>query len=343
MIKFFRKLWRDRRGNALVIAGAALPLLSVRRASPATPSNGCCGSASSSARPIRRRSPASMPRCKARQSRSAINHRRRTRSTVSEGRALRRPIRAMSLQAEPAITYPTITNRDQRGEGVADDAKVARRSREYFYRRRRSFGDATAATVRTGAYCVVSLEKYERRPELRQPATRPLTCGCGMITNSTSLNAAIATGSSSVTASPIAAVGDIQDSTHWNGAELPSIHGCGTIRSPRSIRPTFTGCQGGSNRNQPQQSARRCSTGRLTTGVQCVSDINVSGTLKLGSATYVVDGGNFSAGAQAQRQLHGLHDHLHQQHQRLHRDDWRHHQHQRRRAAQHDRAKQRHL
>src|SRR3954453_24006559 len=27
MIKFFRKLWRDRRGNALVIAGAALPLI----------------------------------------------------------------------------------------------------------------------------------------------------------------------------------------------------------------------------------------------------------------------------------------------------------------------------
>ena len=27
MIEFFRKLWRDRRGNALVIAGAALPLI----------------------------------------------------------------------------------------------------------------------------------------------------------------------------------------------------------------------------------------------------------------------------------------------------------------------------
>src|SRR4051812_19669876 len=27
MIEFFRKLWRDRRGNALVIAGAALPLV----------------------------------------------------------------------------------------------------------------------------------------------------------------------------------------------------------------------------------------------------------------------------------------------------------------------------
>src|SRR3954468_16749937 len=27
MIKFFKKLWRDRRGNALVLAGASLPLI----------------------------------------------------------------------------------------------------------------------------------------------------------------------------------------------------------------------------------------------------------------------------------------------------------------------------
>src|SRR3954462_1065263 len=27
MIKFFRKLWRDKRGNALLLAGAALPIL----------------------------------------------------------------------------------------------------------------------------------------------------------------------------------------------------------------------------------------------------------------------------------------------------------------------------
>ena len=27
MIRFFRKLWQDRRGNALVIAGAALPIV----------------------------------------------------------------------------------------------------------------------------------------------------------------------------------------------------------------------------------------------------------------------------------------------------------------------------
>ena len=39
--------------------------------------------------------------------------------------------------------------------------------------------------------------------------------GCGMITNSTSLTAAVATGSSDVNASPIAAVGGIPASTHW--------------------------------------------------------------------------------------------------------------------------------
>ena len=58
MIGFFRKLWRDKRGNALVIAAAAMPLVSARPVSPATRSSGRCGSGSSSAPRIPRRSPA---------------------------------------------------------------------------------------------------------------------------------------------------------------------------------------------------------------------------------------------------------------------------------------------
>ena len=78
---------------------------------------------------------------------------------------------------------------------------------------------ATAATVQTGVYCVVSLENTSATG-ITATGNSTLNLGCGMITNSTSLNAAIATGSSSVDATPIAAVGDIQDSSHWNGAEL---------------------------------------------------------------------------------------------------------------------------
>ena len=54
-----------------------------------------------------------------------------------------------------------------------------------------------------------------------------------MITNSTSLNAAIANGSSNVDASPIAAVGDIQASDNWtDGTVLLPF----TVAAGRSVR-----------------------------------------------------------------------------------------------------------
>jgi hypothetical protein len=119
-----------------------------------------------------------------------------------------------------------------------------------------------------------------------------------MITDSTSLNAAIATGSSEVHASPVAAVGDIQNNDHWNGAELLPFTVAEADPFAGVNVPAFTPCQGSSNRlnvQNPHDVVDRSTD----TGIQCVSDISVSGTLRLGSATYIIDGGNFSAGAQA--------------------------------------------
>jgi hypothetical protein len=119
-----------------------------------------------------------------------------------------------------------------------------------------------------------------------------------MITNSTSLTAAIATGSSSIDATPVAAVGDIQESGNWGGAELLPF----TVKQAdpyASINPPpFTACKGAANRIQinPNEPLLDRSA---DVGVQCISDLNVNGALKLGSATYVIDGGNFSAGASA--------------------------------------------
>ena len=51
MISWFRKLWRDKRGNALLIMGAALPMIVGVPALQAIRSSGPCGSASFSALP----------------------------------------------------------------------------------------------------------------------------------------------------------------------------------------------------------------------------------------------------------------------------------------------------
>ena len=99
-------------------------------------------------------------------------------------------------------------------------------------------------------------------------------------------------------ASPVAAVGDIQSSDHWNGAALLPFTVAEADPFAAVNVPTFTGCHGSSNRiniSNPHDVVDRSAD----TGIQCVSDISVSGTLQLGSATYVIDGGGFSAGAQA--------------------------------------------
>lgn len=156
--------------------------------------------------------------------------------------------------------------------------------------------EATAATVATGVYCVVSLVGNSTTG-IRATGNGNINLGCGMITNSTSLTAAIATGSAAVNATPVAAVGDIQDSDNWGGADLLPF----TVKQADPYEtvnpPTFSPCKGNANKISinPGNTVDRSAD----TGVQCVSDINVNGTLKLGSATYVIDGGNFSAGAQA--------------------------------------------
>jgi hypothetical protein len=125
-----------------------------------------------------------------------------------------------------------------------------------------------------------------------------------MITNSTSLNAAIATGSSSVTATPIAAVGDIQDSSHWNDAELlpftiaeqdPYASVDRPANFPSGSCPNYTAQ---SNQTAP---ALVAGTDYLLTsdGYYCMGNMTLQGTVTLPNGVYVIDGGDFSVGAQA--------------------------------------------
>jgi len=300
MIKFFRKLWRDRRGNALVIAGAALPLII-----------GSAGLASDTIqwvlwkRQLQRAADSAAiagvyAEMQGKPVASAVDTDLNGTGRTGWGAVAlpKNQTTGISLQSGyPQITYPTITNTTNAVKVSLAIQKSLGFSGVFVSSAPVIVAEATAATVRTGAYCVVSLESTSATG-ITATGNSTLNLGCGMITNSTSLNAAIATGSSSVTASPIAAVGDIQDSTHWNGAELLPFTVAEADPFAAVNPPTFTGCQGSSNRinvNNPHDVLDRSTD----TGVQCVSDISVSGTLRLGSATYVIDSGNFSAGAQA--------------------------------------------
>jgi hypothetical protein len=74
--------------------------------------------------------------------------------------------------------------------------------------------NASAAAVATGKYCVVSLESTNTTG-ISAGGTSMVDLSCGMITNSTSMDAAIAFGTSVVKATPVAAVGGLDTTDNW--------------------------------------------------------------------------------------------------------------------------------
>jgi putative Flp pilus-assembly TadE/G-like protein len=292
MISFFRNLWRNKRGNALVIAGAALPLVI-----------GSAGLASDTIqwvllkRQLQRAADSAAiagvyARVLGNDQTSAIN----TDLTKNQNTGY-------SLQSGyPQITNPTVANTTNAVKVVLSVQQPLHFSGLFISNSPAIQASATAATVQTGAYCVVSLENTSTTG-ITATGNSTLNLGCGMITNSTSLNAAIATGSSEVHATPVAAVGDIQSSNNWNGAELLPFTVAEADPFAGVNVPSFTGCQGGSNAFNDQ--VHDVTNWSADTGVHCVSSMNVQGTLMLGSATYIIDGGNFNAGSQANISCNG--------------------------------------
>lgn len=156
---------------------------------------------------------------------------------------------------------------------------------------------ATATVVPAGEYCVVSLENTSATG-ISASGNATVDLGCGMITNSTSMTAAVATGSSEVTASPIAAVGGIDASDNW---------GAGTVLQPFTVAqddpfanvfpPVPSSCQRFSsldsgNNNKPGGTVDLTST-LAPGGTYCFKEnggsLDIKGNVVLPSGTYVLD------------------------------------------------------
>ena len=75
---------------------------------------------------------------------------------------------------------------------------------------------ATAATVSSaGEFCVLSLQNNSKTG-IQATGSARINMDCGMMTNSTAINAAAGQGSAGITATTLAAAGGIQQSTNWN-------------------------------------------------------------------------------------------------------------------------------
>lgn len=288
MLRLLKKLRRNERGNVLILTAAALPLI--------------IGSAGLAVDTIqwtlwkrqlqRAADSAALAGVYARVQANAGQ----TAAQAVSADLLKHQTTGIALKSGfPVVTYPTSS---QWTNGVQVQLAVERTPAfsSMFLPTITVPTRATAATIRTGVYCVVSLVNTGATG-ITATGNGNIDLGCGMITNSTSLTAAIATGSSNVFASPVAAVGAVPPSSRWNGAELLPF----TVQQDDPFGslepPPFTACKGNASALRVRNNEIIDRSGDKD--VQCVSEINVQGQLKLGSATYVIDGGSFDLGSGA--------------------------------------------
>jgi len=294
MISSFKRLWRDRRGNTLAIAGAALPLVL-----------GSAGLASDTIqwtlwkRQLQRAADsAAMAGVYAIAQDRAVGT-----CTDIAGATYSNPV-AYDLKKNNRVniaTTCTVTNPPSTGGFTSDEyaVRVA-----LSVQKKLSFSGifmtnaptitaiSTATIVPSGKYCVISLED-QATTGINASGATGLSLGCGMITNSTSMSAAVATGSANVTASPIAAVGGIPASDNW---------GSGTVLQPFTLAqedpfanlpiPPYSqsDCKNFPN-NNPQDNIDLSGDPDHQSGdVVCYkTDMFVQGDIVLGSAVYVLD------------------------------------------------------
>ena len=300
MFSFLKKLWRNKRGNALVMAGAALPLIV-----------GSAGLASDTIqwalwkRQIQRAADsAAMAGVYAVVQGKSVG----TCSDIT-GATYANPV-AYDLKknnhfwATPTCTMPTPAGTFATDpDAVRVDLSVQKQlsfSGMFLSAAPIIRASATATIVPSGKYCAISLINTATTGISAGGSTN-VNLGCGMITNSVSMDAAIAFGSSIVTASPIAAVGGIDASDNW---------GAGTVLQPFTIAaedpfasvnpPTPSGCVKFSdwdsgNNNKPGGTVDLTAAGSPITagGTYCLKEnggsFDIKGNIILPSGTYVLD------------------------------------------------------
>lgn len=209
MRNLMTKIWHDKRGNALILAAAALPLLI-----------GSAGLATDTIqwalwkRQLQRAADSAAI--------AGVYDRVAAKTTTGTAAAVDKDLTlnnqtGMALEATyPKVTFPADAGSQQ------NQVKV-----ELAVKRQLSFSSmfmtnpplikttATAATVSSeGEFCVLSLQNNSKTG-IQATGNATIVMDCGMMTNSTSTNAAAGQGSSSVTATTLAAAGGIQQSSNW--------------------------------------------------------------------------------------------------------------------------------
>lgn len=166
----------------------------------------------------------------------------------------------------------------------------------------------TATVVARGKYCVISLEDTNATG-LTYLGNARIDLGCGMATNSRGANAVDAGGSAEVIASPIAAVGGIPpsdvfaDGTIIQPYSAPQEDPFADVDAPPSTAFPNASCPNFRvNANETKSSLTANTDYRAMTGLAnyyCMGNMTLNGNVTLPPGIYVIDGGDFSVGSQA--------------------------------------------
>jgi len=218
MIHFLRNIWNDRRGSALVIAAAALPML--------------CGAAGLATDTIQwtlwKRQ---LQRAADSAALSGVYDREATGNTGTAASVVAHDL-TLNLHTHfglksgyPIVTFPADTNVLTNQVKVTLALKHALPFSSLFMTVPPTIiANATAASIGTGGNaCVQALEPNAAKTGITNGGSSTIYMpDCVMYSNSPSTNSASAGGSSNVTAKAIAAVGGIQKSNNWHvGSYMP--------------------------------------------------------------------------------------------------------------------------
>lgn len=121
---------------------------------------------------------------------------------------------AFPLVGTPDISQPATGTHANRSVRVEISARRSLPFLSFFSAEPTITVDATAALVYTGKFCMVSLDE-SNGTGITFSGNSTVDLGCGVISNTTGSSAVVADGSAEVTASPVAAVGGVPSSTAY--------------------------------------------------------------------------------------------------------------------------------
>ena len=287
MRNFLTKIWHDKRGNALIIAAAALPLL--------------IGSAGLATDTIQwalwkrqlQRAADSAAIAGVYDRVAAKGATTGTAAAVTKDLGLNNHT-GMALQSGyPVVNFPADagTNKNQVRVQLAVQRQLSFSSM-FMTNPPLIKTTATAASVSSsGEFCVLSLQNNSKTG-IQATGSALISMDCGMMTNSTANNAAAGQGNANVTATTLAASGGIQQSSNWHLDSYqpysPALEDPYVDLAPDAT--DFASCAS----SPPSLTIGGPNNGLVVTGGACYSSLSIGSnrTLTLRNGTYIISGGN---------------------------------------------------